>query len=605
MRSYLRVSAVAVAALLAACGGSSKSSTESGADTSGANSGAPPSSSQTVQDPGSSSNGETAQPKEADPQFASILGIVIDEDGNPIKQESVYLSGTDYANCIALKTCAGTALDGTFSIQVPVNEDGSIRPYDLIITRHGGTLITVYQGLTVPHPQIFLWMREAGTQTDYLTYDAAIQGVLNGGDQSVVDVVDQILTSAWFQERCELFKRDTGSDNCDALKFHYTLPTKVAFDSYQTSSWYDPDAQDDDVSLAKLGFFTGHDGLPPSLCTAAGKYNIDLEWQGPASVSINDGNNLVGNMLAIQYVPDVTTGLPSRYYYAWASGVGPVTSGVYNFPGPTLFLGETATDSVQGVVTAPNHYNIVDKFVGGQFPNGVNTLLFKDRSAGKQDAAWHYIVPDAWIGDKVMRTQVCAKTVDDTVNMERDVSVTCNGHISNDDGWSNIVIRGAATPQSPIDAVDSPFPFADALFSWTPPFLRDGTLDLNHIVVIKIRPEVPTTADGDQLSKTFIIVKSGADCSASQNLCQTTVPALGAIGGLPNSGAHDYAWTVRTFGPFGNIDEFVTTYNTDSRVPVAIPPFNMVPPDLRDGPGNLTAPVPEAWFTKSQEYDFK
>ena len=591
--SWLRSSATALAVLLAACSGSNTGSTKSPSGNSPTN---PSSPSGQAQDPGSTSQGDHCTPVDPEEGNAAIVGKVIDEDGNPIKQESVYLSGTDYANCIALKTCAGTALDGTFSIQVPAGQ-----PYDLILTRHGGTLITIYQGLTVANPQLFLWMREAGTQTDYLDYSAAINGVLKDGDQSVVDLADQILTSEWFKLRCDRFKAETGAADCSRISHMFSMPTKVAFDSFQTSTWYDPDAQDDDVFLTfGLPF-----GIPPFLCDADGLYHIELEWQGPAGVSQNNGNNLVGNMFAAQFTPDPTSGLPSKWYYAYANGVGPVTDGVYNFLGPTLSLEQTATDSVQGVVTKPNHYSITDKFVAGQFPNGVNTLLFKDRSAGRYDAAWHYIVPDAWIGERVMRTQVCVKTVDGTPNMEHDLSVTCNGRISNDDGFSNIVIRGSATPQSPIDAVDSPFPFASTLFSWTPPFLKDGTQDLKHIAVVEITPEQPTRVDGDQLSKKFIIVKSGADCSASQNLCQTTVPNLAGIGGLPNSGTTNYAWRVRTFGPFENIDDFVTTYNTVSRVPVALPPFNMVPPDLRDGPGNLTAPVPEAWFTKSQEYDFK
>lgn len=384
---------------------------------------------------------------------------------------------------------------------------GVTTPYDLVVIKGNTKTAFIYKGLTRPDPTVFMWTQE-DDQTRLADRSAILKGAVDGG---------------------------------------LVGPAFINFASHELNQWYDPDS---DTGIMDAGIW------------ASGTYEDHLEWNGPITT--------VGNVLGLQYTPDLLSGLPLLYYYDYQPGVTVLAGQPNAIAGPHLHLRPTATDTVQGTVTTPGQYSVTNKFVGLQFAGGINFFVFDEKHSYNPGAAaerqFNYIVPDL----AGATTQVCAKAKDNLFSGA--LSVTCNT-VQNQDGVLPIVIREAPEPFVPANyGKGCGF---KTLFQWTP---IDG-----GIYVVKFAPDVRLDSVGN-ISPKFVIITADE---------QVSIPDLRSVGLGLMTGA-DYSWVVRGMGPFASVDEF-STY------PVAVPPFDMCPVGST---GNLTAPVPEAFFTKSQKYHF-
>ncbi len=454
----------------------------------------------------------------------TVNGLVLDEDGNPVTTEAVLIPGLP-----------PTGTDGNGKFTIP----GVTPPYDLVVIKDSKKLAFIYKGLTRADPTAFIWTQD-DNQTRLATRAAIVDGFFSYG--SIV-----------------------------------TDPTFINFASKEINQWYDPDAQ---VGVtASAGLFS------------SGTYESSLEWNGPVTT--------VGQFLGLQYSRDPTSQLPTAYWYDYQPGVtvlsgqctivpatgacdplAPISPTNHHLVGPRLFLRPTATDTVQGTITTPGQYTIVDKFVGLQFPGGINFFAFHEGPFGgtNGDSNFNYIVPDI----AGATTQVCVNTTDNLFAGAR--SITCDA-VTNDDGVLPVVIREAPEPLFPVNHAE--LVTYDTVFQWK------AVGDSKPIHVVKFALEDRTR---DDIAPTFYIITSGTTVK---------IPDLTSIGmGLLSD--TDYVWSVRGIGPFASIDAFMT-------YPVPVPPLNMVPPLEAAFPGffpglhtsgNELAPVPDVFWTKSQTYKF-
>lgn len=438
------------------------------------------------------------------------------------------------------RTKAITDKDGKFSVS------GVKTPYDLVVIKDAKKTVFIYKGLTKTTPTAFIWT-QSDNQTRLADRSATVTGTSSGGD-SVFD------------------------------------PTFINFASNEVNQWYDPDAQ--------IGLFA----FANANLAHQGAWETVLEWNGPVTTT--------GRFLELQYRPDPGTttathlGLPTAYWYDYQPGFT-VLSG-QDLKGPNLFLRPTATDTVEGTISTPGKYKILDKFVGLQFQGGINFFAFHEPNG---DSNFTYMVPD--IAEAT--TQVCANAADTlfpnncVINKgplgnsftNCALSVTCDA-VTNQDGVLPIVIREAPEPVFPGNkAEDIRY---DTVFQWK------AVGDAKPIHVVKFVPECRTfLSEGeesceDDVALKFVIITSGNS---------VTIPNLSDIGyGLLND--TDYLWRVIGIGPFASIDAFAT-------YPVPVPPINMVPPLEAAFPGiligghtfgNELAPVADVFWTKSQVYKF-
>jgi hypothetical protein len=366
----------------------------------------------------------------------------------------------------------------------------------------------------------------------------------------------------------------------------FSDPTFINFASPEIDQWYNPDAQATPFGNAQAG--AGLDG----------SYYLNLRWNDPVDPAV--AGVTVGNLLALQYLPDPGSartftvggrsyyfqGLPTAYWYDYQPGVTVLGDQPGPIVGAHMYLKPTATDNVQGSVATPGRYSLDKKYVGLQFPGGINFLVFEDLFA-PSDRTWNYIVPDI----AGATTQVCANASDGL--FPGAVSVNCKV-VTNDDGVMALDIREAPEPQFPYN--DGASINYSTLFQWT----AVGEPPDEGIHVVAIVPPYAAAGEtpGDDWDVTnapkFVIVTEGTTVK---------IPDLTSIGmGLPDGAP--YTWFIRGIGPFDDIDAFAT-------YPVAVPRLNSVsalfsapPAGWSTGSGNELAPEPDVFWTRSATYRF-
>jgi len=383
-------------------------------------------------------------------------------------------------------------------------------PYDVAVIIDASQTVYIYRGLTIANPTLFMW-NQADNQTRLADRNAKLNGLVSGGDGA-------------------------GS------------PARINFASKELNQWYDPDS------------------ITASSIAAPGPYSLALEWNGPITTT--------GTVLGLQYRPDPGSGAPVAYWYAYQPDVTVLAGQPAPLMGPSLYLMPSATDSVQGVISVPPKYALLEKFIGLTFPNGNNFGVFRDTFSIAQ-LNFLYQVPMI----TGARPQICARAEDLIPVFAGARSISC---ISTEPVCcardKQLEVREAPEPYLP--ANNGRGVCYSTVFSWTP--FKDG------IHVVQIIPDRPgcddlttaMTAPPSCLVKDprpkFVI--NTADSS-------TRIPDLRSFGlGLVPS--TNYHWRVRGMGPFMSVDDF-------ARYPVAVPPFDLP-----------TAPEPAAFWAKSRKYEF-
>jgi len=112
-----------------------------------------------------SGNGGGSEPEP--PATITVSGLVLNEDGHPVENQSVYVLGDE-------NTLTATDLDGKFTIE------NIVPPYNLVMTEDHLNRVFIYKGLTRPDPVLYVFEQE--DQTAVPPQSVEMIGQSLGGD---------------------------------------------------------------------------------------------------------------------------------------------------------------------------------------------------------------------------------------------------------------------------------------------------------------------------------------------------------------------------------------------------------------------------------------
>ncbi len=248
--------------------------------------------------------------------------------------------------------------------------------------------------------------------------------------------------------------------------------------------------------------------------SASGAFSLTVGWDGTSTST--------GVFRALQWF--VVAGIPGDFDgYGEKAGVALTAGG--SIAGQSIAMTAVTAENITGTITVPAGFVIANKSLSVVFPDNAMIPLGQDNGAG---ASFTYVVP-AITGATISLEVATSKGAAISYAKQTGILPGSNG--------ISITLPDAASPILPVSGATN--------VSTTTPFSWNPVPSVVYVMVVFGLPG----------SQEYWVITEGNS---------GTIPDLTALGlGLPKGASG--SWSVRTFGPFANIDAAAATAGLSSQ----------------------------------------